>query len=388
MTPKQTSTAIQVWKNTLLQSFLLVVLIIAAPAASYAASTLTINGRGYGHGVGMSQYGAKGFAEQGWLYDQILQHYYSGAQLARLDKTSNVRVLLRSGGGTTTFSGATNVGDKTVNSRTTYNLLASGGGKFSLQTPAGKQIATISAPVKIRNTSNPVKLSGPTLSGKADGSYRGQIELRYGSLGGILVINEVSLDDYVRGVVALESPSSWPIESLKAQAVAARSYAVTSSVHGDGFNQYPDTRSQMYGGVLAETKTTDTAVQSTTNQVMSCNGKAMTTYFFSTSGGKTESVENVFGGKPFSCLKGVDDPFEKSPQSKWSVKLSLPAAQTKLGKLVRGQLREIKIVKRGVSPRVLKAQIIGSEGTTEVSGTTLRRLFGLKDTWMDFSITD
>ena len=110
---------------------------------------------------------------------------------------------------------------------------------------------------------------------------------------GLSTINVVGLDDYVRGVVSRESPASWPLEALKAQAVAARTYAITTSKGGDGFDQYADTRSQVYGGVGAETASTDQAVAETAGQVVTYEGAPVVTYFFSTSGGRTEDVENV-----------------------------------------------------------------------------------------------
>ena len=83
-------------------------------------------------------------------------------------------------------------------------------------------------------------------------AYRGALEFRPGTFGGMNTINAVDVDDYVQGVVPLESPSSWPAEALKAQAVAARTYALTTTKSGAGFEHYPDTRSQVYGGVSAE----------------------------------------------------------------------------------------------------------------------------------------
>ena len=91
----------------------------------------------------------------------------------------------------------------------------------------------------------------------------------------------------------LESPASWPIEALKAQAVAARTYALTTSKGGAGFDHYPDTRSQVYGGVGAEVASTNAATQQTAGQLVTYQGTPVATYFFSTSGGRTEDVENT-----------------------------------------------------------------------------------------------
>ena len=94
------------------------------------------------------------------------------------------------------------------------------------------------------------------------------------SSGGTLnVINAVSIDKYVRGVIAGEMPSSWPIEALKVQAVAARSYALAGEVDGNGFDLYDDTRSQVYDGIAGETAATDRAVRATSNQVVMYGGE-------------------------------------------------------------------------------------------------------------------
>ena len=193
----------------------------------------------------------------------------------------------------------------------------------------------------------------------------------------------------MRGVVAKESPPSWPLEALKAQAVAARSYALASPVRGAGFDQYPDTRSQVYGGAKAETTRTNQAVAETASQVVTYQGKVAQTFFFSTSGGHTENNENVFiGGTPQPYLRGVPDPYEAEAGSsyfKWTRKFSNASMRAKLGGRVKGKLRNIVVVSRGVSPRIVKAQLVGSGGTSEISGPDLKSALGLPDTWAFFS---
>ncbi len=115
--------------------------------------------------------------------------------------------------------------------------------------------------------------------------------------GGVQTVNAVDLEDYVRGVISWEMPSGWAPEALKVQAVAARTYAITTSVGGAGFDLYADTRSQMYGGVAAETPSTDAAVAATRGQVVTYNGAPVITYFSASSGGHTENVaERLAGG--------------------------------------------------------------------------------------------
>ncbi|HEV2062723.1 MAG TPA: SpoIID/LytB domain-containing protein, partial [Solirubrobacteraceae bacterium] len=355
--------------------------VLAAPAAADAATSLVVKGAGFGHGVGMSQYGAMGFAKHGRGYRQILAHYYTRTQLGRLDRDPAVRVLLESNRRSVSFTGAARAGSRRLRSTSTYGASAYGASQVVLRSRSGRKLGVYDAPLRVAGPSgSPVVVGGR--------AYRGTLELRPGVFGGLNAINAVGLEDYVRGVVALESPSSWPIEALKAQAVAARTYAITTSKNGPGWDHYPDTRSQMYGGVSAETASTDRAVAATSGEVVTYRGEPVTTYFFSTSGGRTENVEFGFpGGDPKPWLKSVDDPYDDvSPKHRWKKRMTMATASARLGGLVKGSLREIRVTKRGVSPRIVSAEIVGSRGRTTVSGPTLRARFGLDDTWAYFSI--
>jgi stage II sporulation protein D len=206
----------------------------------------------------------------------------------------------------------------------------------------------------------------------------------------VLAINALGLEDYVRGVVSGESPSSWPAAALQAQAVAARSYAITTNVgtRDDGIDQYADVRSQVYRGVAAEFASTDAAVRATRGLVVAYQGRPVTTFFFSTSGGHTENVEYSFiGSLPRPWLRGVDDPFDDiSPRHTWGpIRLTGSSAASKLRGLVHGSFRGIKVTQRGTSPRIVRAQVLGSRGATAVTGPTLRSRFGLFDTWASFT---
>ena len=202
------------------------------------------------------------------------------------------------------------------------------------------------------------------------------------------MINAVGLEDYVRGVVALESPSSWPLEALKAQAVAARTYAITTNKPGAGFDHYADTRSQVYGGVGAEAAPSNEAVRQTRGQLVTYEGEPVTTYFFSTSGGRTENVEtSALGTRPLPWLRSVRDPFDAvSPHHRWGpIRMSLGEAGRKLRGLVRGSFRGVDVISRGRSPRIVAADVVGSGGRTRVTGATLRARLELRDTWAYFT---
>jgi SpoIID/LytB domain protein len=269
----------------------------AAAAAPARASSLLIEGAGDGHGVGMSQDGALGFARHGWSYQAILAHYYSSTTLGTAPAKSTIKVL---------------VGSKVL---------------------------------------------------------------------------KLPLERYVRGVVAAEMPSTWPAAALDAQAIASRTYALTSHAGGSRFDVYSDSRSQVYGGGGAETPATNAAVAATAGQIVLYHGKPATTYFFASSGGVTESIENAFvGSSPEPWLLGVSDPYERSAESSWKVTLSFTAVAQRLHGVLKGAFRGIEVLTRGVSPRVVSALVLGSRGSTPVSGPELAGRLGLDSTWDFFSV--
>ena len=151
----------------------------------------------------------------------------------------------------------------------------------------------------------------------------------------------IDLDPYVKGVVAGEMLSSWPLEALKVQAVAARTYALATRKTTGVFDQYPDTRSQVYKGVVGESVRVPTP-RSTTRGRSSPTARPAVTYYFSTSGGHTENVEYSFIGalsKPW--LVGVPDPYDtRSPYHRWKVSFSTGTLTRALGALGRsGRLK-------------------------------------------------
>jgi stage II sporulation protein D len=148
----------------------------------------------------------------------------------------------------------------------------------------------------------------------------------------------------------------------------------------------------MYGGVGAETASTDAAVAATRGQVVTYQGKPVVTYFFSSSGGHTENVENVWpGAAPEPWLRGVPDPYDGAghdPYHRWTHQLSLAAAAAKLGSWVKGDLVGIRVTKHGASPRILRAVVVGTKGTTTVTGPQLQHAFGLLTTYAAFTTID
>jgi stage II sporulation protein D len=359
------------------------VVLVCSSAAAQAASTFYIRGGGDGHGIGMSQYGAYGYALHGADYKTILAHYYQGTALAAANPHQTVRVLLSTGNAS--FSGASRVSGSVTRlaPAATYTVKPAGA-RLTVTTTAGKSVGTFAAPLTVTAPARPATpLIVPGL-----GSYRGALQFSLAG-GGVQTVDAVGLDDYVRGVVSAEMPSSWAPAALEAQAVAARTYAITTTVGGNGYDLYSDTRSQMYGGVKAETPSTDAAVAATSGQIVTYDAKPAVTYFFASSGGSTESIQNVWAGAaPEPWLRGVPDPYDSvagNPYHSWGAQMSLAAAARRLGRLVKGSLVGIAVTRHGVSPRIVQAQVVGTRGTTTVTGAQLQDLFGLADTWATFT---
>jgi stage II sporulation protein D len=351
--------------------------LVAAPAALGASPVWSVRGAGWGHGVGMSQYGAYGYARHGADYRTILRHYYTATDIGDAGSRT-IRVLLRGNARSTGFRGATEACGRHLRNDRSYRV-GRRGDQLVLASARGRRLATCDAPLTAEG--------GGSIVVSGIGRYRGDLEVRPSLFGGMNVINAVPLESYVKGVVPNESPSSWPIEALKAQAVAARSYALATGGTGLGFDQFADTRSQVYRGLASEKPTSNRAVDATKGEIVTYGGKVAVTYFFSTSGGRTENVELAMGGAARPWLKSVDDPYDDaSPYHRWGpYRVTRATFQRRLGSLVPGTFRGIRVLQRGRSPRIVLAEIIGSRGTRRVNGRTLRARLGLRDTWVYFT---
>jgi stage II sporulation protein D len=275
------------------------------------------------------------------------------------------------------------VAGTTVNPRYTYVATRSGAG-VKVRRSGGGTVGTFSGVFVVRPGSSPARLLGTAINGVNGGAYRGNFELRPGTSGGVTAVNAASIDDYVQGVVPGEMPSLWPDEALKAQAVAARSYALATDAGGDVFDQYPDTRSQVYYGVSHEQVSTNNAVRATSGEVVKYGGVTIPAFFFSTSGGETENIENVwYGSAPRPYLKGVEDPYDGiAPRHRWTFTFTTRQVQSRLRGYVKGKFRGLKVLRRGFSPRVISADVLGSRGRSRINGTTLRQRLGLYDNWL------
>jgi SpoIID/LytB domain protein len=373
-------------------------------------STVTFHGRGYGHGVGLSQYGARGRALAGQTAEQILAHYYQGATSGSipLDTPIRVRVLKAF-----TASGSTPLvlygrdGDWTIDGVTTTFpedakvtvTPASSGGTTTWRVKVTSAAGTVlrdaaTASFRMRPAESATRLQVWSRPSSYD-EYRGVIRVRLDTSGPTLnVINELPLETYLRGVVSAEMPSSWPAEALRAQSIAARSYAARRLRPGESYYDVSDdTSSQVYLGSETEKASTDAAISATAGAVLKSGSSVANTLFHSAGGGATEHNENVFvsssGAKvasPVSYLRGSSDragdgtPFDAaSPYATWQTKAYTRSqvsswfaadSRTDVGSLTALDLRD-----RGVSGRLVSVTLIGSDGTKKVSGDVFRSVF-------------
>lgn len=347
-----------------------------APSADAAVSWI-VHGRGFGHGVGMSAYGAYGYALHGKSYQFILGHYFTGTTLGTVEGPQVVRVLLEISAGDIGFTRATSACGEALDPARSYQAHRSGNAVV-LRSSAGKPLASCGRRLRAAGKGT-IEIAGL-------GIYRGALEAvpTESDPGSLNAVNALALEQYVKGVVPNESPPSWPEEELKAQAVAARSFALTSGVGGNGFDLYADTRSQVYKGLESEYTSSNAAVAATRGQVVEYDGKVAQTLFSACSGGHTESVENVFGSA-IPYLVGVPDPYDYyCPLHKWTLRFSGPEISAKLGGYLQGKLKQVVITRRGVSPRIISAKLIGTGGVSTVSGDQLEVALGGYDTWMTF----
>jgi stage II sporulation protein D len=356
--------------------FLLLALLAPGSAWSRAAdplpvtvTTFSVTGHGWGHGVGMAQWGANGYAQNGATYDAILGHYYPGTQLTQASSTP-LRVLLTSAKTVTIASAA----DFTVQDASGQNLPLPAGSyplDATLQLPDG---TALQAPLVFRAGKAPLQLG--------TAAYRGSIEI---DLSGkkLLVVNIVGLDAYVRGVIPREMPKDWPLEALKAQAVAARSYALAAR-RGGVFDVYADARDQVYGGLAAEAPTTNEAVTETKGQVLDWDGKVATTYFFSSSGGRTASIADVFPDKPrVPYLVSVRDPYDvMSPWHDWGPVLLTGGQMSK--KLAIAGVTDLQVTPDAGRARTVT--VVGTAGAQTMPATSIRWALNLRSTWFQVSV--
>lgn len=374
---------------------LIAVLVAAIPAfgapSALAGVHYRIVGKGWGHGIGLSQYGAKGFADRGSSAADIVSHYYRGTSLGPVPEDARVvSVLLTQGRSELVY---TIRGAATATSPTGATTPLAIDDVVSIRIAGGTAIAKRirggeTAELSRSSSGQVLALTGPDGSVRADFStdggarrtaFRGTQIVQWAG-GGLGAINRVAIDSYLKGVVPSEVPTSWPASALQAQALAARSYAIATRKPGRSFDMYADTRSQVYRGMDEEESPTSQAVESTAGQAILYNGTVIPAFFSSTSGGRTAAIQDVWNSAPRPYLVSVPDPYERSPYSSWPERIAYGPRElaSKLG--ISGHARSVDVALNG-SQRVEEIKVRTGAGTTSVSGTTAQYRLGLRSTF-------
>jgi len=365
--------------------------------------TLVVHGHGYGHGHGMSQHGAQGAALAGKSYRQILRFYYPRTRLAR--RHGPIRILISAD--TTpavVVKPATGlrVRDLTDGSAWSlpqrsridlWRLAPTRGNRTDVQFRARGGWHRWKVPGRGSVTGNVQfeadRAIGLVLPNGSVVRYRGALRSALPQPGARSrdTVNVTSLDDYVRGVIAAEMPASWAPHALRAQAVAARTYAAYLRQANSGrYYQICDTTScQVYGGASAQTRSTNAAVNSTTGKILTYQGEPAFTQFSASSGGWTSA-----GGLPY--LPAQKDPYDGwsgNSMHRWSVRISTAELESAYPQL--GRLQAIRVTKRdghgSWGGRVSELVLAGSGSRVRLTGDDLRWKYGLPSTWFTFEPT-
>jgi stage II sporulation protein D len=318
----------------------------------------------------MSQYGAYGYAQHGATFQQILSHYYPGTTLGRAPGTT-FRVLL-----------ADHKQKVTLSSDVPYTVKDGAGHQLAL--PAGA--VTFGTGLKVGGQSLTAPLTflpGPGGALTLNRAYRGKIQVDVVD-GKLRAVNIVGLEQYLYGVVPSEMPSTWLPQALAAQAVAARSYALATRKIGAPYDAYSDTRSQMYLGLSSESPATTAAVIATRGQALFFGSKVATTFFYSTSGGQTESSVD-WTGTALPYLVSVPDPYDDiSPYHNWG---PVPVTAQTISKALKvpGPITDATTVPNAAG-RVGKLNLVTALAPQTVSATALRSAIGLRSTWFTVGV--
>ena len=359
------------------------------------------DGRGFGHGRGLSQYGAYGAALRGLSHAQILAFYYSGTVLGTAPGAQR-RILLT---GEDADAVVTNVTGLTVRNAASGAVVRTGersdwsqvrvrpdGTILRVEALQGASWVEVMPPI-----SGPVHFEGPAIlqlhhpAGLR--SYRGTLAA---ALSGqpdkpLYVVNTTGLDDYVRGVVAVEMPASWPEPALRAQAVAARSYGLQpcpqpAAYPATGLYDVVDTTAcQVYGGVSSEAARTNQAVLDTAGQVVRSGGAVLRAEFSASNGGWTVAAGGSFVAKQDRYdVVGAQAASQQAVHRWTGVRVPADRLESAFG---TGTLREIRVLERDGNGewggRVLRVRLVGDARTVEVTGAAVRSAAGLRSTWFD-----
>jgi stage II sporulation protein D len=375
-------------------------------AEAVAQTSFHFFGSGWGHGLGVSQYGVYGLATKGWTAPRMLKHYYSGvALLKQQPPQSTYRVGL--------LQSRSNVTLRAVEGSFELRLRGAQDAIDTVPEGEARTIRIEGGMYEITDNGTPIP-GGPRGSAtehlEARRSSGGVIKVEHGawphSLGrGYLQFNIAGADNahliaalgseaYLYGIG--EMPSSWPARALRVQATAARTYAyrVVSGPPRPGCNCdiYADPRDQNYVGWDKEAEPIygsrwSAAVDDTQNLVITYEGNPIQALYSSASGGYTENNENVFvTGEPLPYLRGRCDPGDyvsNNPNRTWDVVMTSEEITSKLEgdpSYTAGPVTGFDVTERGVSGRITRITVVGTSGEYATTGWNLRNVLDLKDT--------
>jgi stage II sporulation protein D len=371
----------------------------AAPLHIPRHATLVIQGHGYGHGHGLSQYGAEGAARAGLSARQIVRFYYPHTRagtfrgkvrvLISADTDQNTTVVQQAGLKVRDLADGATIALPTTGkaSQASRWRLSSGAGaptRVSYRTDSWHAWRTLSGDGEFR-APRPIRLvlpGGPV-------SYRGSLQSRTSVAGGKphrITVDKVSMEDYVRAVVPREAFPTWHPAALRAQAIAARSYAAFEIADSTNqlFQLCDTSTCQVYGGRSAEVPTTDAATAKTAGQIRTFHGRPAFTQFSSSNGGWLAA-----GSQPYLVAK--KDPYDGwsgNPNHTWKTDVSDAAVEKAWPSL--GNLTSITVDQRDGNGqwhgRVLKMTLGGSRKDVKVSGDEFRLALGLRSTWITITV--
>lgn len=373
---------------------------------------LTFEGKGWGHGVGLCQWGARGRALAGQSSAQIVGAYYQGAAVQKASPPdTTIRVLLDSGRRAapgepqrvTAQDGRWQVetaGAPTLEAPAGTVLEVSNDGaglRYATLAPDGRKLAegALQAPLVLRALDEATRSvvqykpagSVPGQPGSAYNAYRGELILTPRA-DGVETANRLLLQEYLKGVVPAEMPSSWPVEAIRAQILVARTYAAwqTKGRASERYDVDDTTRFQVYLGANSERPNINQAIDATAGEVIVHRGQAIQAVFFSTCGGWTESNESVWPGPALPYLRGIQDvdaagrPYDAgAPRASWATG-ALTATQLE-GMLnddpdtAIGRLLSLDLSRRAPSGRLLLVRATGSAGSKTFSPNVLQGRF-------------
>ncbi|MDO8885283.1 cell wall-binding repeat-containing protein [Candidatus Oleimmundimicrobium sp.] len=373
------------------------------PISANATEYYVLHEQGSGDGVGMCLAGARDMAQAGYgyTYRDILRKYYTSVIPSLAKENQSIRVGLYSTASTISISGS----DGLVVFDDLENKLLTSLGKETIDISYDSEDSsyTIATPTKtLRSTSSYISISPNTssiliLENLSSLNYfRGDIETKFSSNSNSLwAINELPLNQYLYGLVGAND--TWPRETLKALAVAARSYVLEKKQNADnpykadGFDIKAITGCQYYLGYSYEAQIPNfkQAVDETAQEILTYDSKPISAAYHACCGGHTENNENVWGTIALPYLRGVPCGYcTWSSNYNWSLSIPANELQAKLNSniltSVLGELRGFEILETGITPRVKTLRILGSNGSKDVSGIDFHNILKLKSTWFKF----